>query len=379
MTPQRLAASIRDADAHTASLDEFFGAVSLTLRKAVPFDGAVWFGVDPATLLAAASGRVENLDPSLCWPFWRAEFHENDVVQFRDLARQADPVGSLRLATGDRPMRSYRYREIMRPMSYDDEARIAFRTGGTTWGVAAIFRERGHASFEPGELRLLTAASRTVGVALRARNVLESPVARAIESLRAPGVLLFDVNGLLFSANMHAKMWLRQIYGPAFGDEPWLLLSANPPHGTEAQRAEAMALVHSLISQARAVARGFQDGPARMRCRDRAGRWVVMHASHMDETDPASPIAVVVEAAQSAEVAPIVVEAYGLTAREREVLRGIASGLSTADIAAELFLSAHTVRDYIKSIFDKTGVGSRAELTAKVLAEHYQETFSGER
>jgi len=91
----------------------------------------------------------------------------------------------------------------------------------------------------------------------------------------------------------------------------------------------------------------------------------------MDETDPDSPVAVVIEPAQSAEIAPIVVEAYGLTPREREVVRGIARGLSTPDIAAELFLSSHTVRDYIKSVFEKVGVSSRGELTAKLFAEHY--------
>jgi DNA-binding CsgD family transcriptional regulator len=36
-----------------------------------------------------------------------------------------------------------------------------------------------------------------------------------------------------------------------------------------------------------------------------------------------------------------------------------------------LFLSAHTVRDYIKSIFEKVGVNSRGELVAQLFAEHY--------
>ena len=42
-------------------------------------------------------------------------------------------------------------------------------------------------------------------------------------------------------------------------------------------------------------------------------------------------------------------------------------------MAAELFLSAHTVRDYIKSVFEKVGVNSRAELVAKLFADHYSE------
>ena len=40
--------------------------------------------------------------------------------------------------------------------------------------------------------------------------------------------------------------------------------------------------------------------------------------------------------------------------------------------AAELFLSAHTVRDYIKSVFEKIGVASRSELVAKLFAEFYE-------
>ena len=46
-------------------------------------------------------------------------------------------------------------------------------------------------------------------------------------------------------------------------------------------------------------------------------------------------------------------------------------GLTTSEIAASLFLSAHTVRDYIKSIFEKVGVNSRGELVGQLFAEHY--------
>ena len=64
-------------------------------------------------------------------------------------------------------------------------------------------------------------------------------------------------------------------------------------------------------------------------------------------------------------------EAYGLTSRELEVTRSIARGLGTAEIAAHLHLSAHTVRDHIKVVFAKVGVSSRGELVHKVFAEHY--------
>ena len=81
----------------------------------------------------------------------------------------------------------------------------------------------------------------------------------------------------------------------------------------------------------------------------------------------------VVEPAKSTDIAPIVIEAYGLSSRERDVVRAIARGLSTPDIAAELFLSAHTVRYYIKSVFEKVGVSTRGELVAKLFADHYSD------
>jgi DNA-binding NarL/FixJ family response regulator len=102
---------------------------------------------------------------------------------------------------------------------------------------------------------------------------------------------------------------------------------------------------------------------------------MVLHASVLDGTTGDGTVAVVVEPAKSADIAPIIIEAYGLTPRERDVVRAIARGGSTPDIAAELYLSAHTVRDYIKSVFEKVGVNSRAELVAKLFAEHYSDPF----
>jgi DNA-binding CsgD family transcriptional regulator len=80
---------------------------------------------------------------------------------------------------------------------------------------------------------------------------------------------------------------------------------------------------------------------------------------------------VVIEAAKSAEIAPIIIDAYSLTPRERDVLGALARGASTAEIAGELFLSPHTVRDHIKNVFEKFGVSSRAELVARLYGEHY--------
>ena len=50
----------------------------------------------------------------------------------------------------------------------------------------------------------------------------------------------------------------------------------------------------------------------------------------------------------------------GLTQREGEILAMIARGLANPEIAAELFLSSHTVKSHISRIFAKTGSADRA-------------------
>jgi DNA-binding NarL/FixJ family response regulator len=55
---------------------------------------------------------------------------------------------------------------------------------------------------------------------------------------------------------------------------------------------------------------------------------------------------------------------FGLTARELEVLRLIASGRTNAAIARELFLSVKTVDRHVSNIFDKLDVPTRAAATA---------------
>jgi ATP/maltotriose-dependent transcriptional regulator MalT len=54
----------------------------------------------------------------------------------------------------------------------------------------------------------------------------------------------------------------------------------------------------------------------------------------------------------------------GLTAREVEVLRLVATGRTNREIAADLFLSEKTVARHLSNIFTKIGVASRAAATA---------------
>jgi DNA-binding NarL/FixJ family response regulator len=58
-----------------------------------------------------------------------------------------------------------------------------------------------------------------------------------------------------------------------------------------------------------------------------------------------------------------------LTSREREVLQLLAEGLSTKEIAGRLHLSAKTVESHRRTVQDKLGIRSIAELTRYAIRE----------
>lgn len=55
-----------------------------------------------------------------------------------------------------------------------------------------------------------------------------------------------------------------------------------------------------------------------------------------------------------------------LTPREKEIAQYIKNGLSYKDIAQVLFISSRTVNQHLKHIYQKIGVNSRSQLTAKM-------------
>jgi len=366
-TIPRVVDAVERVTTRAADADELLEAVATEVGKTVPYDGGMWFGLDPATLLAVAPARMEHLDDGFCSTFWFGEFHEQDANLIADLARDASPAATLRSATGDRPMRSARYRDFLKPQGYDDELRVVFRTGGRSWGMAALFREPGRPVFDEQDVAVFEAISPIVASAFRTHMARVMPTPGFAH---APGLMLFDRHGAIISANNAASRWLAEIYGTDDSTDWFEILGR-----LDSADVDAAIPIIPLIARAHAVAAGRDAREARLRLRDQSGRWLVLHASVLDGGSNEGNVAIVVEPAKSGDLAPIIIEAYGLTPRERDVVRAIARGSSTPEIAAELFLSAHTVRDYIKSVFDKVGVSSRGELVAKLFAEHYSDPF----
>ena len=61
---------------------------------------------------------------------------------------------------------------------------------------------------------------------------------------------------------------------------------------------------------------------------------------------------------------------YGLTGREKEILRLMVDGLTAKGIAERLFLSFRTVDTHVKNIYAKLHVHSRSGAVAKAFREH---------
>lgn len=106
----------------------------------------------------------------------------------------------------------------------------------------------------------------------------------------------------------------------------------------------------------------------------RTGTWVVLHGACLTSTG-APRVAVIVEPAHHNRIYPLLMSAYGLTEREKEVTRLVLQGASTAQIAADLTVSAHTVQQHLKNIFGKTGVHSRRDLVGQIFFTHYEPRF----
>jgi DNA-binding CsgD family transcriptional regulator len=69
------------------------------------------------------------------------------------------------------------------------------------------------------------------------------------------------------------------------------------------------------------------------------------------------------------------VDAQGLnllSKRELEVVRCLAGGFSNREIAEQLGLSQHTIKNYLFRVFDKLGVSSRVELLFMTLSQTNQ-------
>ena len=323
------------------------------LRRVIPIDALWWATSDPSTLLFTQALR-EGIPDQLIPYFVDNEFHGDDVNQWTSLARERDGVTTLARATDGDLEQSARYRDLFEPLGLGDELRAVLRTGDACWGLMCLHRERGD-GFSDAEQQLVRTLAPHLAEALRAGLLMVGATESSV--IDAPGLVILDQSGELIAATSPAQAWFAEL--------------GHDPHGRQSVPAEIITAA-GLLHRNRPGSGSAAGAVPRLRVRTLAGRWAVMHASWLDADAPApDQIAVIIEAATPIEVAEVIMLAYGLTERERTVTKLVCQGHSTAQIAAQLWITPNTVQDHLKSIFDKTGVRSRREVMARILRDHY--------
>jgi DNA-binding CsgD family transcriptional regulator len=317
------------------------------LRRAVPFDAAFWAAVDPTTLLFTQPHQEEI--PAETIPYFiENEFLDQDVNKWTDLARERLGVRTLAQATAGDMEASRRYRDIFRPLGLGDELRAVLRVGGACWGYICLHREA-DAPFSRQEIDYVHRLAPHLAEGIRAGILVSST--ELADVAEAPGLVVVAPDGSILSTTEAGELWLEELAHP------------------DPMRSKVPIEVQALAARFRGPD-VTPDGLPRLRVRTRAGRWAVLHASRM-ATPETQAIAVIIEEPSPAELAPVVMLAYGLTKQEQALTGLVCRGLSTNQIAARLHITPNTVQDHLKSIFDKTGVSSRRELVATILQEQY--------
>jgi DNA-binding CsgD family transcriptional regulator len=325
------------------------------LRKAIPTDVSFFATADPATLLFTSAVRDEVLAQATP-QFLEREFLKDDPVKFTHLARAGSPVDSLGMATEGGLARSERYREMLALMDLGDELRAALVVGSKCWGFMCLHRERSSPDFTPAEAAFLARLVPHLAEGLRKALLLGGSQATNPQP-DGPGVVLLAEDLSLVAITPTAEGWLAEV-----------------PESSWPSSLELPDAVYAVAARLLTLERGGHMPPhlmPRIRLRSASGRWLVLHASRLRTKETEGRIAVIFEEARPAEIAPLIVDAYGLTKREGEITRLVLRGLSTAEVSRELHITPNTVRDHFKSIFDKVGVRSRRELVGQVFAQHY--------
>jgi DNA-binding CsgD family transcriptional regulator len=106
--------------------------------------------------------------------------------------------------------------------------------------------------------------------------------------------------------------------------------------------------------------------PPRVQVRTASGRWLSVYADRLD--GPQGPqVAVMLEPVAPGELSSLFLRAHGLTPSQERVAALALRGLTTRQIAEELFISMNTVQEHLTGVFDRVGVRSRRELAAALL------------
>ena len=313
------------------------------LRRAMPIDAAFFATADPQTLMFTGILAEEPL-ASATPLFLDNELAGTDVNQFTALARSSRHVATLDAATGDDRSASARYRDVMRPIGLGDELRAALVSNAQCWGYLCLHREDGASGFTSTETALVGQLGPHIATAVK-----YAILARDSHTHSAPrgGVVILDDALDLVASTGEADELLSMLDAAGAKNQPlpWIVCA-----------------VAAALKQAER--RDAPTMPPSAHVRNRAGQWLDVHAARLNGVE--NRIAVVIEPAAALSTVQIMLSAYGLSPREREIATHVLRGESTRQICDAMHISTHTVQDHLKQVFDKIGVRSRRDLVARL-------------
>jgi DNA-binding CsgD family transcriptional regulator len=273
-----------------------------------------------------------------CRPSWRGGPGEDDPLKYATAVNRWTTLAGVE-GLGDRARTSRRWREVQQPLGVLDVASAVFRDAFGCWGFLDLWLP---APLQADQRRLLSSVAAELTTALRvahADTLRQLPSATRESS--EPATLLMDDD--------------LRIQGSTAGMDDRLRRLLPHPGGLAPVPAAALNTAAQLL----AVEEGIDAHEPQARAHLGDGSWVAVRAARLR---PSGAISVSVELAAPAERLDLCVRAFGLTAREVDIVQRVARGLDTASIARDLHLAPYTVQDHLKAIFAKAGVDSRREL-----------------
>ena len=283
------------------------------------------------------------------------EYGSDDPTTFADLLNVPRRAIGMHLHNGGDLMASRRSRDVTAgAYGYGDELRVVAAVDGRAWGGIAFYRSSSDEPFSEDDVAFASSLSPILGrgfvAGLLARAGQE--VDREMPADAGAAVIIVDARDRITQISVGAEERLRQVMATT--------------------RTAGFGPIAALVGAARRYATGADGRVPRGRLRLPDGRWFVLQASPMASRDGVTgDVVITIEDARPPEIVPLVVEAFGLTVRERDVTQLVLQGAETKEIAAALHMSPYTVQDHLKSIFTKAGVRSRRELMGKVFFDQY--------
>ena len=337
-------------------LDTYLNESLASLQRVVPVDAVCLATVDPSTRIITSTRKYRDL--------WGRDGRDHDwglieygLAEETAFVRMHDagvPALGMHQTTGGAVETSPRMADLITPYyGYGDELRTLLVDRDHLWGAVAMFRATDSRPFDADEVSFLASLSPVLGQGVRAGLLASLTASAPIDSPAGPAVVIIGDDNSVVQVNAGADRWLNELIQGSAG-------------------ADSTGIIGSLVGAARRFARGEVSQPPRARVRTINGMWLVLHATPLSPRNGATgEVVVTIEEARPPEIVPLVVAAFGLTARERDVTALVLQGLDTKEIGAMLHLSAWTIQDHLKSIFEKASVRSRRELIARIYFDQY--------